>query len=154
MVPVTAAAFPVAVELVLGAFVGRVGSGQVSLPKIPPLGLHGVSRRGESTFMALNLEASFDEAMMRIYVRAKSEVGYNATRYLQMLHDLRGLETARMLVLADQPSEGYTALWERGRLDLTVEALVLQSEWQPLFGEEPELLERARRRLSDYGYKF
>lgn len=104
--------------------------------------------------MSSPLEAQFDEAMMRIYVRAKTEVGYNATRYLQMLHDRRGLETARLLVLADQPSEGYTALWERRRLDLTVEALVLQPEWQPLFAQEPELLERARSRLSDYGYKI
>jgi hypothetical protein len=104
--------------------------------------------------MASDLEARFDEAMMRFYRRAKTEVGYNATRYLQMLHDHRGLETARLLVLADQPSEGYTALWERGRLDLPVEALVLQPEWQPLFAQEHHLLERARRRLSDYGYKF
>jgi hypothetical protein len=78
--------------------------------------------------MASDLEARFDKAMLRIYRRAKTEVGYNATRYLQMLHNHRGLETARLLVLADQPSEGYTALWEQGRLDLTVEALVLQPE--------------------------
>jgi hypothetical protein len=104
--------------------------------------------------MASDLERRFDEAMMRIYVRAKTEVGYNAARYLQMLHDYRGLETARLLVLAAQPSEGYTALWERGRLDLTVEALVLQAQGQPLFAQEPELLERARRRLIDYGYRF
>src|SRR5262245_8510112 len=102
--------------------------------------------------MALDLEVRFDRAMMEIYLRAKSEAGYNATRYLQMLYDLRGLETARTLVLADQPSEGYTALWERGRLDLTVEALVLQPEWQPLFAQEPELFNRARSRLADYGY--
>ena len=104
--------------------------------------------------MASDLEARFDGAMMRIYVRAKNEVGYNATRYLQMLHDHRGLDTARILILADQPFEGYTALWERGRLDLTDEALVLQPEWQPLLAQEPELLERARRRLTDYGYRF
>jgi hypothetical protein len=98
-------------------------------------------------------ELAFDAAMMRIYVRARDEVGYNATRYLQMLHDHRGMETARILVNATQPSEGYTALWERGRLDLTVEALVLQPEGQALFAQEPELLERARRRLAEYGYK-
>jgi len=97
-------------------------------------------------------ELAFDAAMLCIYVRARDEVGYNATRYLQMLHDHRGMETARMLINATQPSEGYTALWERGRLDLTVEALVLQSEWQALFAQEPELLERARGRLADYGY--
>jgi hypothetical protein len=69
--------------------------------------------------MASDLENRFDEAMMQIYVRAKNEVKYNAVRYLQMLHDNRGMDTARILILAEQPSEGYTALWERGRLDLT-----------------------------------
>lgn len=104
--------------------------------------------------MATDLEARFDDAMMQIYIRAKNEVGYNATRYLQMLLDNRGLDTARILVLANNPSEGYSALWERKRLDLTVEALVLQPQWRPLFEEEPELLERARQRLTTYGYKF
>jgi len=102
--------------------------------------------------MASDMETRFDHAMMGVYVRAKNEVGYNATRYLQMLHDHRGLETARILIVADHPSEGYVALWERGRLDLTVEALVLQPEWRPLFAEEPELLERASHRLVEYGY--
>jgi hypothetical protein len=27
----------------------------------------------------------------------------------------------------------YSALWERGRLDLTVEALILKGEWKELF---------------------
>lgn len=103
--------------------------------------------------MVSELEKQFDEAMMRIYVRAKKEANYNAVRYLQMLHDNRGLATAQLLVLADKPSEGYTAQWERKRLDLTVEALVLQAEWQPLFADQPELLERARERLTAYGYK-
>lgn len=102
----------------------------------------------------MDLEALFDDAMMQIYVRARNETGYNATRYLQMLNDNRGLDTARTLVLANNASEGYTALWERGRLDLTVEALVLQPQWQPLFADEPELLARARQRLTDYKYKF
>ncbi len=35
----------------------------------------------------------FDAAMMDIYERARDELGYNATRYLQMLHDHRGIET-------------------------------------------------------------
>jgi hypothetical protein len=34
-------------------------------------------------------------------------------------------------------SEGYTALWERGRLDLTVEALIHDNpQWHPLFTPE------------------
>jgi len=41
-----------------------------------------------------NLGKEFDMAMMGIYRRAKSEAGYNATRFLQMLQEHRGLETA------------------------------------------------------------
>ena len=104
--------------------------------------------------MVTELESRFDEAMMLIYVRAKNAAKYAANRYLQMLHDKRGLDTARTLVLAENPSDGYTALWERKRLDLTVEALVLQPEWLPLFDQEPGLLARARSRLIEYEYKF
>jgi hypothetical protein len=101
--------------------------------------------------MWTNLEVSFDGAMMDIYRRAKLEAGYNATRYFQMLTEHRGLETARILLHAANVSEGYTALWERGRLDLTVEALIHDHpEYQPLF--TPEEREIGRRRLQDYSY--
>jgi hypothetical protein len=93
-----------------------------------------------------DLEAKFDRAMFEIYRRAKSEVGYNATRYFQMLNDNRGLETARILLHSPTESEGYTALWERGRLDLTVEALIFDNpEFQQLF--EPDELATAKQRL-------
>jgi len=47
-------------------------------------------------------------------------------------------------------SEGYTALWERGRLDLTVEALIHDNpQWHPLF--TPEELDICTERLTQYG---
>jgi hypothetical protein len=70
------------------------------------------------------LEQRFDAAMLHIYRRAKSEAKYNATRYFQMLTDHGGLETARILLHANAVSDAYTALWERSRLDLIVEALI------------------------------
>ena len=48
-------------------------------------------------------------------------------------------------------SEGLTALWERGRLDITMEALVLKKPWTELFTEED--LSVARKRLYELGYK-
>jgi hypothetical protein len=63
--------------------------------------------------MSNELEARFDEAMMDVYRRALSECGYNATRFLHMLYEHRGLETARILLRASKVSEGYIALWER-----------------------------------------
>jgi hypothetical protein len=101
--------------------------------------------------MATALEERFDIAMMDIYRRAKTEAHYTATRYFQMLTEHRGLETARILLHTDAVSDGYTALWQRGRLDLTVEALIHDHlEYQPLF--TPEERETARLRLKKYQY--
>ena len=66
-----------------------------------------------------------------IYVRAKTEAGYNATYFLQMLAEAGPLETARKLIMTAHPSQGFTALWERRRLDLTVEAHVLAPHFTP-----------------------
>jgi hypothetical protein len=97
-----------------------------------------------------DLEQKFDAAMMDIYRRARTEAKYNAVRYLQMLTDHRGLETARILLHATV-SDGYTALWQRKRLDLTVEALIFDNaEYHQLFTSEE--LAIAHKRLEDYQY--
>jgi hypothetical protein len=89
--------------------------------------------------------------MMDIYRRAKSEARYNATIFLQMLSRQRGLATARQLINDRNVSSGYTALWETGRLDLTVEAMVLENErWHDLFTADE--IERCRKRLNEYQY--
>ena len=102
--------------------------------------------------MSSELEARFDGAMMDVYCRALSECGYNATRFLHMLYEHRGLETARILLRASKVSEGYIALWERKRLDLTVEAVILAPEWNTLFCEDERQIARAR--LAEYGYQL
>lgn len=98
-----------------------------------------------------NLEAQFDMAMFDVYRRAKTEAKYNATIFLKMLTDNGGIRTAKTLINGDKPSDGYGALCLRGRLDLTVEALVIdEPRWHPLFTEEE--LEKARSRLQEYHY--
>ncbi len=85
--------------------------------------------------------------MLEIYERTKSETKYNATRFLQMVQERGGLATAYYLLdeHAKTVSEGFTQLALRGRLDLTVEALVLKDPWSGLFSVDQ--LETARRRL-------
>jgi hypothetical protein len=96
-------------------------------------------------------EQQFDAAMMDIYRRAYSEAHYNATRYHEMLTLHGGLQTAQILIAANAVSEGYTALWERGRLDLTVEALIFDHpKYHSLF--TPEELDRVRTRLQAFEY--
>lgn len=93
---------------------------------------------------------SFNKAMQAVYVKAKQEAGYNATYFLEMLHQYGGVQTAHRLLASSSVSAGFMALWERKRLDLTVESVVLRKEFQALFDDEE--LETARRRLRDYGY--
>ncbi len=95
------------------------------------------------------LEQAFHGAMVQIYERARSEAGYNATRFLQMLSEQGGLATARHLLDASVVSDGFTALWERGRLDLSVETHVLSPQFSSLFTESDRRI--ARERLRQYG---
>ena len=88
--------------------------------------------------------------MREIYLRARAEANYNATYFLQMLSETGPMETAKRLVLSAQPSEGFTALWERRRLDLTVEAHVVTPEFAGLFTEDE--VEAAHARLAAYNY--
>ena len=97
-----------------------------------------------------NIEDAFDNAMMQIYVQAKQQAGYTATRFHQMLTEHGGVETARRLL--PQMSDGFAELWRRKRLDLTVEALVLQPRWAGLFGRHE--LEIARGRLKECGLEI
>ena len=97
------------------------------------------------------LEEKFDGAMFDIYRRAKSEAGYNATAFLGMITDRGGVATAKTLINADKQSDGFTALHMAGKLELTVEAMVLNdARWRELFTEEE--LQRAEKRLRRNGY--
>jgi hypothetical protein len=98
-----------------------------------------------------SIEKSFHRAMADLYETAKREIGYNATRFMQMVAEIGGLATAKRLLQSDQVSDGFTTLWEHQRLDLSVEAHVLQAEFASLFDEDD--LETARTRLADYGYR-
>jgi hypothetical protein len=105
---------------------------------------------GETHMSGDDLPRRFDREMRRVYERARSEPGYNATYFLSMLAEYGGMGTAHRLLAGRNISDGFSALWERRRLDLTVEALVLQTGYAELFSDEE--LETARRRLEDYGY--
>ena len=98
-----------------------------------------------------SLAAEFDDEMLRVYQRARAEANYNATRFLQMLQEYRGVETAKILIHSPSVSEGYTALWERGRIDLTVEAVIHgDRRWHSLFTEGELVI--CETRLREYGF--
>jgi hypothetical protein len=110
------------------------------------------------------------QALLNIYARAGREVTYLtdagerrpywANRYLQALK--RAIREGTLealikfvddLVTREEPSRGFFYLKDAGRLDLSVEALVLDKS-QPfhhLFSEEA--VEASRARLDEHGYE-
>lgn len=92
----------------------------------------------------------FESEMKGIYERARREANYNATYFLSMVAEHGGLATARKLLHAPAVSDGFAALWERGRLDLSVEAIILQPRFAELFDDVD--ISTAQRRLNQFGY--
>lgn len=98
-----------------------------------------------------DLQAEFAERMKAVYERGRAEADYNASYFLSMLSQHGPLETARKLLSSAAISDGFAELWERGRLDLTVEAAVSEAVFSELFSEEEIAI--ARRRLEQFGYQ-
>ena len=97
------------------------------------------------------LERRFHRTMIQVYQEAKAECNYNATYFLRLVNEKGGLRAAKQLLQGEAPAQGFTTLWECGRLDLSVEARVLRPEFAPLFTDKERAV--ARQRLQDYGYE-
>ena len=97
--------------------------------------------------------AQFHEAMVSIFKRAITEVKprYRARQFLAMVMEHGGVEAAKRLLHAGEEQSGFTRLWEAKRLDLSVEAHVVQSRFSHLFTAE-EVAE-AQERLLKHGYQ-
>lgn len=89
------------------------------------------------------LKKDFEAEMQNVYDEAK-KIGHNATKFLRMLHTDGAVKTAEKLVTGSA-SETFTKFLLKGRKDLTVEALVVQERWQPLFSKD--VVTAAKKRL-------
>ena len=96
------------------------------------------------------LEKQLKEELLEACRICKEELNYNPLRFLQMLYEKGPVVTSIQLVNSSVPSDGFTKLWEKNALNLTVEAHVIKSKFKPLFSDE--IIEKARTRLHDYGY--
>ena len=97
-------------------------------------------------------EKKFNIAMKDIYITAKKECSYNATRFMQLVAEKGGVAAAKQLINKPGGTDGFATLLLCGRLDLSVEACVLKEEYKDLFTDEER--ELCKKRLLDYGYKL
>lgn len=88
----------------------------------------------------MKLEDKFHNDMVSIYKTAKKELGYNASRFIQLVSEKGGVQAAKQLIMKEGGTDGFTTLWQHHRLDLSVEAYVIKDEYKDLFSDEERIL--------------
>jgi hypothetical protein len=77
---------------------------------------------------------------------------YTPRTFLKMLTAHGGFETVKRILSSSGFSEGFEKIERAKRVDLTCEAIVVESPWRSCFDED--LLALAERRLRQVGYAF
>jgi hypothetical protein len=98
----------------------------------------------------MTAEAEFHSEIRRGTERLKREINYSPTYFNRMVAEHGPIEATRRLVMAPTVSDGFTKLWEHGRLAMSVEALAILPWYASLF--DRDVIERARQRLIDYRF--
>lgn len=103
--------------------------------------------------MRTDISYKFDNKVFAIYENGKRYLNYNATRFLQKIRSDGGVAAAKFWLKpkkSNKPTKGFLKLVDHGRLDISLEALVLKEPWNTLFTDQK--LEIARKRLTHFGF--
>jgi hypothetical protein len=98
----------------------------------------------------VNAKAAFRAEIREGTERLKREINYKPTYFNRMVAEHGPIEATRRLMMADTVSDGFTKLWENGRLAMSVEALAVLPWYASLFDQD--LIRRARQRLLEYRF--
>ncbi len=80
----------------------------------------------------IHLEQSF-QARIRAALLECHRIGYHPSDFESMLDSSPAVRVARNLVMSGNLQSGLKRLAQMGRLDLSIESIVLEEEFQPLF---------------------
>ncbi len=75
------------------------------------------------------------EQRLRESVPVAIQLGYNPTVFVDLLERYRGVQTAKRLIAEGEIQYGFKRLAALGRLDLTMEQIMLEPEFASLFTE-------------------
>jgi hypothetical protein len=93
----------------------------------------------------MNFEKRVNEA-----IREMIQLGYKPKAFMTMIVEYNAIDAVKRLVNSDKISDGFVRLWELERLDLSMENIIQENEWNNLFTKEEQ--EKAKKRLMKYGY--
>ena len=98
----------------------------------------------------MGLEEQFQREVLDGCRVLSKEHSYSPTYFLKMVYEQGAVKAAKALLASKEPAEGLFTLWKIGRLDMSIEAMVLDSRYESLFTEEERKI--ARKRLADLNY--
>lgn len=90
--------------------------------------------------------------LLRSAVGEAEKLKYRPAKFKKMLDAYGGFDTVNRVLASGKPSDGFTRLWELGRLDLTCEAIIVETKWRSYFDDN--LLAKAEKLLGDMRYPF
>ena len=98
----------------------------------------------------MTLEDQFQHEMMGGIEYSKRVLHYTPTYFLRMVYEHGAVQTAKMLLGDAAVQEGLMTLSNLGRLDLSMEAMVLDRKYRSLFTYEERKVARQRLEKLDY----
>lgn len=94
---------------------------------------------------------TFSDRVWKAIRESIDSCNYHATNLIGMLNESNdAVLTTKRIVHNSNIDYGFTKLYECNRLDLTLEAILLEEEWMDLFTEDEKNI--ARNRLEKVGY--
>ena len=98
----------------------------------------------------MTLEEQFQQEVMSGIESSKKELHYTPTYFLRMVYEHGAVQTAKMLLDNSEVQEGLMTLSILGRLDLSMEVMVLDRKYRSLFTYEERRSARQRLEKLDY----
>ncbi len=96
-------------------------------------------------------EFQFERFLLDAVEQAK-KLKYQPQYFIGMIGRKGAFQTVKDLVASSSPSEGFFRLRQKGRIDLTCEAIIVETKWRSYFDDD--LLAIAEQRLTQYGYTW
>lgn len=98
----------------------------------------------------MTLEKKFDEDLIKKCEIAQKEYGYNPTKFLQTVAKFGGVKTAKEIIRKGRISDGFDKLQQANRIDLTMEATIIDTKYGELFTDDE--VNSCYDLLCEYGY--
>ena len=90
------------------------------------------------------------EKKVQIAIKEMINLGYKPKAFMSMIFESDTVTAVKKLLNNKNISEGFIKLWEKGRLDLSMENIVYSENWGDLFTKEE--INISEKRLKEYKF--